>query len=148
MRHGEVALFHAINQVCCVLPAEMDAIRGTLDRSTPKPWMAFGALALAGALLIGAFAADRVVEDWARGALPETRRAATLVSHYMDWPFVIGAFLVVGGVFGFLKRGAFSRLSLGIALAAAVAGLSATVVRTATGRTRPSATIAQGWYSP
>lgn len=120
-------------------------------RSVPKAksakigWIAF---AIVGAILLaGAFALDGSVEVWARGASERSHRAGTLISRYMDWPFVIGLCLLSAYLLGFfMRRSAPARVAFAVALAAGVAGLSATVIRTLTGRARPSTTVPQGWY--
>ncbi len=75
-----------------------------------------------------------------------TREIAGFLSRWMDWPWVfavLGAGALVSQFRG--DRGS-RRFYLALLLAAGIAGGSATLIRSVTGRTRPSATVTQGWY--
>ena len=101
------------------------------------------------ALLAGAFALD----GWSGVHLrldPDApvRGLANSISRWMDWPWVLGALLLA--TLAAHGRGAVAarQTLLSLLLAGAVVGGSATRIRSTTGRTRPSAPVAQGWYGP
>jgi membrane-associated phospholipid phosphatase len=103
-------------------------------------------LLIAGACLAVSFAGDAEAEKAGRAASEEIHRVASKISHWMDWPEVLGLPLGIGLILWVRKKPLAARSALSIALAAGVAGLAGTVVRTATGRARPSTTVVQGWY--
>ena len=118
---------------------------GAIRREFEVPW--FGA---AGICLLGlAFFAD----PWCTGFLhlpagTPLRDLASFISHWMDWPWVLGVLLVAILVAQGLRNLPARRQLTALLLAGAVIGVSATLIRCVTGRTRPSAPVAQGWYGP
>ena len=108
-----------------------------------------GSMALLGlgvAAIFAAFRLDAPIESYACSATELTRSVASQLSHWMDWPEVVGLPLAVGLCLIWAKRRDLAHYALAVALAAAIGGLSGTVIRTATGRARPSSTVTQGWY--
>jgi membrane-associated phospholipid phosphatase len=76
------------------------------------------------------------------------REIAGFLSHWMDWPWVF-AVLGAGALVSQFRGDCSSRrFYLALLLAAGIAGGSATLIRSLTGRTRPSANVTQGWYGP
>ena len=72
--------------------------------------------------------------------------AAGLLSKYGDWPPLLAAGLAVVLLLLLLRRFEAGRLLLVVLIAGMLTGLSATIIRSATGRTRPSAEAPQGFY--
>jgi membrane-associated phospholipid phosphatase len=110
------------------------------------------ALLLAAALVItGGFLLDAPVEKAVRAANGghwSHDRLAADVSRYGDWPEL----MLAGGLGYLLARRAGSvkwqRLLLSAMIASTLAGAVVNVSRLTTGRTRPRAEAAQGWYGP
>jgi membrane-associated phospholipid phosphatase len=106
---------------------------------------------LAGALIVASFLLDQPVEQgvlaangghWCHSPL------ATAVSRYGDWPEL----MLLGGAGYLLARRArnvrWQRLLLSAMIASTLAGMAVNASRLTTGRTRPRAEAAQGWYGP
>jgi membrane-associated phospholipid phosphatase len=106
---------------------------------------------LAGLPIAGSFLLDGPVEQgvlaangghWCRSPL------AAAVSRYGDWPEL----MLLGGAGYLLARRARSvrwqRLLLSAMIASTLAGMAVNASRLTTGRTRPRAEAAQGWYGP
>ena len=73
---------------------------------------------------------------------------AELLSRYGDWPEL----MVLGGI-GFLvtwrlRNVRWQRMILAAMIASTLAGMTINLSRLTTGRTRPRAVAAQGWYGP
>ena len=108
----------------------------------------FFALA-AGAALFGAFLVDDFVTDAIRiHSSPHLDRLAYWLGKIGDWPPLLAAGLLI--VLAAVRRRRFEagRLVLLVVLAGMLSGLSATVIRSFTGRTRPGAPAPQGFYGP
>jgi membrane-associated phospholipid phosphatase len=74
------------------------------------------------------------------------RQLAMLISKYGDWPFLIlYAVLIFAGAFVFANNRLMT-LALAMGISCGICGITATVIRSLSGRTRPSAHVAQGWY--
>jgi undecaprenyl-diphosphatase len=71
---------------------------------------------------------------------------ASLLSKYGDWPPLLVAGLAVVLFLLLLRRFEAGRLLLVVLIAGMLTGLSATVIRSLTGRTRPGAEAPQGFY--
>lgn len=118
---------------------------GAIRREFEVPWVG-----VAGICLLGlAFFAD----PWCTGCfhLPAgtpLRDLASFISHWMDWPWVLGGVGVAILVAQVSRNFPVRRHLTALLLAGAVIGVSATLIRCVTGRTRPSAPVAQGWYGP
>jgi membrane-associated phospholipid phosphatase len=106
----------------------------------------FGAAAVA-VLIAIAFWCDGPVQRLVPASQdPSTKALAQLISKYCDWPFVLLCALIptLYGVWG--KSAEWTKIGLALLLAASIAGVIATSIRSTTGRTRPNATEPQGWY--
>jgi membrane-associated phospholipid phosphatase len=106
---------------------------------------------LSGALIGASFLLDKPVEQgvlaangghWCHSPL------ATAVSRYGDWPEL----MLLGGAGYLLARRVrnvrWQRLLLSAMIASTLAGMAVNASRLTTGRTRPRAEAAQGWYGP
>ena len=128
------------------VPVNDDAEVGSLGRERKSRAGSIALLGLGVAAIFAAFELDAPVESYACSATELTRSVASQLSHWMDWPEVVGIPLAVGLCLIWAKCRDLAHCALAVALAAAIGGLSGTVVRTATGRARPSSTVTQGWY--
>lgn len=99
-------------------------------------------------LVAAAFVADHYVDPLAR--THSNSSFLWLVAHdiskFGDWPYLLAAGLAVWAAGKFSRRATLAKLGLALALSSCLAGFTATAIRSVTGRTRPSATEAQGWY--
>jgi membrane-associated phospholipid phosphatase len=110
-------------------------------------WIIFAVASML--VLIASFYFDdsvaRLVKDQTG---PRLRAAGRFVSHYGDWP----EHAALGGILWLVaymrKSRRWQRVVLMMILASVLGGLSADVVRAATGRPRPSTHLADGWYGP
>lgn len=108
--------------------------------------IAVGGLTL---LLVAAFASDPWAVDHLRlGSDAPARAIANAISRWMDWPWVLGV-TALGALVAHFRRAAVPRKGLlSLLIAGALIGGSATLIRSTTGRTRPSAPVSQGWFGP
>jgi membrane-associated phospholipid phosphatase len=110
-------------------------------------WRLFSIACLVVSLVTIAFLCDNAVDRLMQFP-PNSpwRPFAVFISKYADWPFLIlYAVLIFAGAFVFAN----SRLmivALAMGISCGVCGTTATIIRSLTGRTRPSAHEAQGWY--
>ena len=97
--------------------------------------------------ILAAFALDAPVDDALRlQPQGDAYRFAGFLSRIGDWPplLLVGLGLVL---FFYLRgRREISRLILLALVAGMLAGFSATIIRSTTGRTRPSSQVPQGFY--
>ena len=98
---------------------------------------------------MAAMTVDSKVSQWVLAdATPLIKRVAQFLTKSGDgqWPIGVGLVIMVYG----WKSGRrdWRRAGMAIAIATAVAGVAAITVRAATGRTRPSNKIEQGWFGP
>jgi len=106
---------------------------------------------LAGTLIAASFLLDKPVEQGvlaANGGHWSHSPLATAVSHYGDWPELM---LLGGAGYLFARRARnvrWQRLLLSAMIASTLAGMAVNASRLTTGRTRPRAEAAQGWYGP
>ncbi len=99
------------------------------------------------ALLASAFLCDRFVEQFVQQHRnPGWLHVAREISKYGDWFYLVLPALLLLAVGELWKNQRLRRLGFALALSSCIAGLTATAIRCSTGRTRPSATVAQGWY--
>lgn len=71
---------------------------------------------------------------------------AIFISRYADWPFLIlYAVLIFASAFLFANNRLMT-VALAMGISCGICGTTATVIRSLSGRTRPSAHEAQGWY--
>lgn len=107
-------------------------------------WIVTAALLLG---LVAAFLIDDSVDRWiAANRFPALEIIAKTCSRFLAWHWLmLGA--VVALFFAWLRRRRdWMRVLCVMMVAASLAGLSADFLRGITGRTRPSANVAQGWY--
>jgi undecaprenyl-diphosphatase len=77
---------------------------------------------------------------------PSTKAVAQFISKYCDWPFIL-LYALIPLFYGLCRKNAeWTRIGLALLLAASIAGVGATTIRSTTGRTRPNASEPQGWY--
>ncbi|MGH7970298.1 MAG: phosphatase PAP2 family protein [Limisphaerales bacterium] len=110
----------------------------------PRRWL-WAALGVA--LIASAFLLDGPVESYSRiETSPRLQQAAHLLSRAGEgWVIGVGG-LVLSGVFWFRGRFNTARLIFLIGTVSLLTGLSATVMRSLVGRTRPHAEVPQGVY--
>ncbi|HTX22352.1 MAG TPA: phosphatase PAP2 family protein [Candidatus Aquilonibacter sp.] len=117
------------------------------EKGKSRPWRLPLKLVIGLIVILAAFAVDDSVtgffqlhtKGWAW-------TAASLLSKYGDWPPLLAAGLVGVLILHLLRRFEASRLLLLVVIAGMLTGLSATVIRSVTGRTRPDAEAPQGFY--
>jgi len=106
---------------------------------------------MAGTAIAGSFLLDDPVSRWVQSCNHghwSRKPAAELLSQYGDWPE-----LMLLGALGFLvswrlRNVRWQRLLLSAMIASTLAGMTVNLSRLTTGRTRPRAEAAQGWYGP
>jgi membrane-associated phospholipid phosphatase len=108
----------------------------------------YAGIALACAvILVCSFFCDRSVEQFVlQHRNPGLLHVARELSRYGEWFYLLlpALLLLVAG--DLWKNRRWMTLGLALTLSSGIAGLSATAIRFSTGRTRPSATVSQGWY--
>lgn len=110
-------------------------------------WRLLGIAGLIVSLVAIAFLCDNAV-DQIMQFHPNSpwKPLATLISRYGDWPFLIlYAVLIFISAFAFANNRMMT-VALAMGISCGICGTTATVIRSLTGRTRPSAHEAQGWY--
>jgi undecaprenyl-diphosphatase len=101
------------------------------------------------AAIVAAFALDGVVDDFLRlDAKTPAYQFAAYLSKIGDWPPLLAVGLCVVLILYLRGRREMSRLLLLALVAGMLAGFSATIIRSCTGRTRPSSHTPQGFYGP
>lgn len=105
-------------------------------------WIAGATLALGVAFLV-----DGSIDQWvAAHADPQWVAAAKFCSRYFAWHWLM-TIAAIGSVIAWLRRRRdWLRVLCAMMIAASLAGLSADILRGATGRTRPYVSAPQGWY--
>lgn len=101
-----------------------------------------GAAILATAFLLDPVAAVTVAEP----AGTFLRAIAGRLSSALDWPWVLGFAGVVAIVAHLAGNPQMRRTWTAVLVAGAIIGITATAVRSVTGRTRPGALVEQGWH--
>lgn len=104
---------------------------------------------LAGGCLLAAFQVDASLLNFTRErSVGWSHWLAGRVSYWGDWYGVLG--LGCGGWWWARRKGSseWRRLFVIMGICAALAGIGANVVRSTTGRARPNAGAAPGWYGP
>jgi membrane-associated phospholipid phosphatase len=110
-----------------------------------KSWLIWGSVGILA--ILAAFALDGPVDDFLRvDSQTPLYSFAGFLSRIGDWPplLLVGLGLVL--FFYFRGRREISRLILLALVAGMLAGFSATIIRSCTGRTRPSSQVPQGFY--
>ncbi len=111
----------------------------------PPVFFAWAAILLLTVAL--AFVGDAPIDAWVR-ANPDSqwKPLAWFVTRYGEWYFLLAAALVAWGAAVWWKQGRLETLALAMALTCGATGATATLIRSVSGRTRPNAATAQGWY--
>jgi undecaprenyl-diphosphatase len=116
----------------------------------PFPTLRVACLALLAALFAAtALGLDSAAVAWF--AKDKTRSAgdfANGVSHWGDWEPVAVALIATFLIATAVRSRQVARTAMVALLAASCAGLTASALRVVTGRARPSAKVAAGWYGP
>jgi membrane-associated phospholipid phosphatase len=110
-------------------------------------WRLLGIACLVLSLVTIAFFCDNEV-DRLMPTHPNSawKSLAVFISRYGDWPFLIlYAVLIFASAFA-LANNRLMVLALAMGISCGLCGTTATVIRSLTGRTRPSAHEVQGWY--
>lgn len=118
---------------------------------TAKVFKSLPFLILGLVLIVGAFYLDRPVQYMVlqsnQGHWSHDPSAAAL-SKYGDWPEL----MIAGGIAYFLVRRLrnvrWQRILLSAMIASTLSGMAVNASRLTTGRTRPRASVEQGWYGP
>lgn len=76
------------------------------------------------------------------------KAVATFISQTGDYPILACLSIVALAIAAFAKHPIAKRMILVMLITASVAGLLANTIRVLTGRARPNATVAPGWYGP
>ena len=102
---------------------------------------------LAALLCAGSFLFDARMVAWV-AAHPDrgVRHAAQFFTRWGDFPPIVALLLILLLIAWLLKRPAVARILLLMLGSAVGGGLVANILRVLTGRTRPSANVAAGWY--
>lgn len=114
---------------------------------TKHRWRLLSIAGLVLSLIAIAFLCDNAV-DHIMQSHPNSpwKPLAVFISRYADWPFLIlYAVLIFVSAFVFANNRWMS-VALAMGISCGICGTTATVIRSLTGRTRPSAHEAQGWY--
>jgi membrane-associated phospholipid phosphatase len=109
----------------------------------------FRPIILLAVLVALAFICDGRVDSFfsaERNSHADWKGLASFVSRYADWPFLILYALIVFVVGLVRKSDRIKTIAIAIGLSCFLTGMTATAIRSVTGRTRPSATAPQGFY--
>lgn len=108
------------------------------------PLLIFGLGAL---VCAGSFTLDDAVTRW-MGAhqSPGLHHAARFFTRWGDFPPIVAALLILFGVAWLRRKPVCIRILILMLGSAVTAGLAANILRFLTGRARPSARVAPGWY--
>jgi membrane-associated phospholipid phosphatase len=110
-----------------------------------KSWLLFAVFGIAA--IVAAFALDGVVDDFLRlNAKTPAYQFAAYLSKIGDWPTLLAVGLGLVLLLHLRGRREISRMLLTALVAGMLAGFSATIIRSCTGRTRPSSSTPQGFY--
>jgi len=111
-----------------------------------RPWLI---LAAGLAAILAAFCVDSAFTGEFRLSEQDPRWSiARWLSKYGDWPPILLAGLAIVAGLVSCRKYASGRLLLLILLAGLLTGLGSTLIRSTTGRTRPTAPFPQGFYGP
>jgi membrane-associated phospholipid phosphatase len=69
-----------------------------------------------------------------------------MVSKYGDLGYLLLVALIIFVLGGIFRHRMATKLAIALVLSSCLAGVVTTTIRSVTGRTRPSANVAQGWY--
>ena len=117
------------------------------NASKTHPAKYAGITLICAAILVCSFFCDRSVEQFVlQHQVPALLHVARELSRYGEWFYLLLPALLLLVVGDLSKNRRWMTLGLALALSSGIAGVSATAIRFSTGRTRPSATVTQGWY--
>jgi len=136
-----------LDLVCALFPVDS---AGMSANQSGSQYHFKGMLLVAGLLaIVGSFLVDAPVTDAFRLSAPDgSRQVARWISHYGDWPPILLAGLAIVAALAAGKKYAAARVFLLILLAGLLTGLGSTLIRSTTGRTRPTTPAPQGFYGP
>jgi len=113
----------------------------------PRIWIALATVAVIA--LVAAFFLDHAAAAWIGAhSSPELKRAMQTVSRVGDWPAHLIAGLLGIAIAFVAKSKMWMRIFLAMLVALALAGVTARVVKLATGRARPSVKTEAHWNGP
>jgi len=113
----------------------------------PRIWIALAAVAVIA--LVAAFFLYHAAAAWIGAhSSPELKRAMQTVSRVGDWPAHLIAGLLGIAIAFVMKSKTWMRIFLAMLVALALAGVTARVVKLATGRARPSVKTEAHWNGP
>jgi membrane-associated phospholipid phosphatase len=113
----------------------------------PRIWIALAAVALIA--LVVAFFLDHAAAAWIGAhSSPELKRVMQTVSRVGDWPAHVIAGLLGIAIAFVTKSKTWMQIFLAMLVALALAGVTARVVKLATGRARPSVKTEAHWNGP
>ena len=145
------------NAVCLGQTPEPDLYLGEMSNAFEDlsarnrlSFFALGGFAVAGGVvMVLAFAVDAAFVAWVRAdSTGWSRWLAGRVSYWGDWYGVLAVGLVLWWRARRQARKDLQKLLLLMGACAAISGLGANVIRATTGRARPFAQAAPGWYGP
>lgn len=98
-------------------------------------------------LIAAAFACDSSVESFVvKHPNVQLDAIARIISRYCDWPYLLLCAVLTLAVSYWRGNRRWTRIALALLVSSAIAGALCTSIRSVTGRTRPEAKVAQGWY--
>jgi membrane-associated phospholipid phosphatase len=104
---------------------------------------------LAAILLAGAFVFDTPVHEWLNAHQSTAAKVFMRnVSRFGDWPEHVAIGIILAGVAWLRRSKKWTRIFLSMLLACAIAGVTARVIKVATGRARPSVKSEETWNGP
>jgi len=113
----------------------------------PRIWIALATVAVIA--LVAAFFLDHAAAAWIGAhSSPELKRVMQTVSRVGDWPAHVVAGLLGIAIAFVMKIKTWMRIFLAMLVALALAGVTARVVKLATGRARPSVKTEAHWNGP
>ena len=105
------------------------------------------AFALVALFACMSFFVDAPIDQWvAAHRHPAWETTAKMVSRYCAWHWLMGFAALCLGIAWLRRRRDWVRILIAMMIASSIAGLGADCLRGITGRTRPNAAVAQGWY--
>lgn len=111
-------------------------------------WIVFWA-SLIVLLLVISFHLDFQINEYVFAhQSPGWKSVARFISDYLNLPTTLVISLTLWLAGRKTNNSSWKRLALALAVSSCLAGIVSTSIRSVTGRTRPNAKVAQGWYGP
>lgn len=107
-------------------------------------WLAFALVVVAAAFCLDAPVQKWMLQHQTRGGLAFMRQ----VSRWGDWPAHVAVGMIGAGAAHFLKSRRWLVIFVAMILSCALAGSIGPLIKSATGRARPSAKMSVGWIGP